>query len=65
MTQLLIVSLGSITFAEFSDDFSNVFNIKINIGGRGILIFGNLENIRLSGLIGLCVYLFYPDLFSS
>ena len=32
MTQLLIVSLGSITFAEFSDDFSNVFNIKINIG---------------------------------
>ena len=36
MTQLLIVSLSSITFAEFSDDFSNVFNIKINIGGRGI-----------------------------
>ena len=34
MTQL--VSLGSITFAEFSDDFSNVFNIKINIGGKGI-----------------------------
>lgn len=49
MTQLLIVSLGSITFAEFSDDFSNVFNIKINIGGRGISIFGNLENIGFGG----------------
>ena len=49
MTELLIVSLGSITFAEFSDDFSNVFNIKINIGGRGISIFGNLENIGFGG----------------
>ena len=30
MTQL--VSLGSITFAEFSGDFSNVFNVKITYG---------------------------------
>ena len=47
MTQL--VSLGSITFAEFSDDFSNVFNIKINILGRDSQIIGNLENIGFGG----------------